>query len=301
MSSRQDSAPIVIALKRVLAIVEERSVGTMRRETSYIIFDFDVNQSDLKAEHQGRLDELITFLEDHPGAQIVSIVGRASQTGPEPNNENLAFDRAETARAYLAASGISTSRIGPTLASGSRLPIVDSAGREEAINRSVEIICAWEVELEQVPTLTSSKMSTQWNISLGVTFGAGAVIFAGQVQLGRLTNKSTGESRHVQAFIAGPELAKSVGPVFAASVGTSAFEEGDFETARPVDFDYFDGQPIVLLSIGGAFTVGGSATKVYFPRGTENDPSTRFANIDIGFTLGLGGAFLFGFLNVDDR
>ena len=277
----------------------------LERETGYIIHDFDVGQASLKPEHKAKLDELLAFLDEHPDAQIVTITGRASQTGPERNNEQLSFNRAETTRVYLLASGILPSRIGPTIGRGSRLPIVDAAGSEEPMNRSVEIICDWKLELKQVPSISSSRMSTRWNIDFGATFGVGAAIVAGQVQIGRLTKRTSGESRPVQAFLLGPELGKSLGPVVAASVTVPGFEEGDFETPGPVDFDYFDGQPIALFPVGGALVVGGSATKVVFPRGGPHggidDPSTRFANIDIGFTIGLGGAALFGILNVNDE
>lgn len=299
MSSRQDFTPLATALHRLLAIIEERPLGTLERETSYIIYNFDVNQAALKPEHETQLDQLVEFLDDHSDAQIISIIGRASQTGPELNNEQLSFNRAETVRAYLAAKGVSSNRMGPSVASGSQLPIFDAAGSEEAINRSVQIICDWTIQLAQPPSISSSRLSTRWKIDLGVTFGFGAAIVAGQVQFGQLTNRTSGESRSVEAFLLGPELAKSLGPVASASVGVSGFEEGEFETARPVDFDYFDGQPVALLAIGGSFVVGGSATKIVFPRGGD-DPSTRFANFDIGFTFGLGGAALFGILNVHD-
>lgn len=273
----------------------------LERETAYIIHDFDVDQATLKPVHTAKLDDLIAFLEEHPDAQIVTITGRASQTGPERNNERLSFNRAETTRAYLVASGILPSRIGPTIGRGSRLPIVDATGSEEAMNRSVEIICDWKLELEQVPSISSSRMSTRWNIDLGATFGFGAASFVGQVQIGRLTKKTSGESRTVEAFLLGPELGKSLGPVFAASVTVPGFEEGNFETPGPVDFDYFDGQLIALFPVGGTFAVGGSATKIVFPRGRSDDATTLFASIDIGFTFGLGGAALLGILNVNDE
>ena len=51
------------------------------------------------------------------------------------------------------------------------------------MNRSVEIICDWKLELKQVPSISSSRMSTRWNIDFGATFGFGAAIVAGQVQI----------------------------------------------------------------------------------------------------------------------
>lgn len=302
MASQQDTQPISDALKRLLARFEERRIDVLRRETSYLVYDFDVNSSELTSFHKTLLDDFIAFLDLHRRSQIVSIIGRASQTGPEPNNQDLSQRRAEAVKAYLVAADTPPDIIGPIVASGSTLPVVNAAGREQAMNRSVEIICDWQIELQDVPpTVDSSRLSTRWNLNLGATIGGGAVFVVGQIQLGTLTNKATGESRAVQAFLLGPELAKSVGPTVAVSASVPPHDTGDFETPFAVDFNYFDGFPIIVVSAGGAAGGGLSATRLWFRHGGSNDPSVVFTNLDAGLTVGLGGAALFGVMNVVDH
>lgn len=102
---------------------------------------FDTGRADIKSNFRPILDRFATTLNENPAA-TVSIIGHTDSTGSDAINQPLSVDRASNARDYLAARGVSPTRI-VVEGKGSREPIAsnnDDSGRSR--NRRVEIFVA---------------------------------------------------------------------------------------------------------------------------------------------------------------
>lgn len=292
---------LVEGLERLLVALRHQRVDALRWESVMLLYGFDVDRSELADVHREQLDELIDMFSSHPHTTAVDlIVGRASQTGAEANNQALAFARAETVRAHLVDGGVAAGP-GLVVSRGSAMPYVHAPGREEELNRSVEVFFQWQTPVVEPDTISAGGGETGlWNISFDRAIGAGGGV-GGQVLEGKLTKRARGESRTVQAFLGGAKA--GIGWSLASgSEPVDAFDNGDFETPHAVDWDWFDGQPIAMVEIGAAAVVGGlSGATLYFPRGVIPVVRTRTASIPSGLVLEVGVSAMVGLLNVHDR
>jgi outer membrane protein OmpA-like peptidoglycan-associated protein len=301
MSSQQPPDFVIESLKDLKQSFAGLPVERQRVRTSSYVIGFGVDSSALLVEHTDALAPFITTLRDYPDSAVVSVVGRASQTGPEASNRQLARDRADRVRAYLIASGVPEERVGPVVFHGSDEPLVDLPGREDEMNRSVELVIEW-VDLDFESGFTPGG-TTEWQLDLTVTFGGARADIGGQVQIGTLTNRDTGASKTVTAIILGLDMGASLFVTAAADVGLPFGNGGVFsmpDPPGPVDFDWFDGRFIVLASIGASAIVGGvdfAALRFYNADGPW--PEASFADYPIGVTLGVGGVAMIGYFNVD--
>lgn len=99
---------------------------------------FDINSSAIKPNMRSVLDPFANSLRDDPNARL-TIIGHTDSTGSDAINNPLSIDRAQSVRDYLAARGVSPTRV-EVAGRGSREPVADNsseAGR--ARNRRVEI------------------------------------------------------------------------------------------------------------------------------------------------------------------
>jgi outer membrane protein OmpA-like peptidoglycan-associated protein len=99
---------------------------------------FDTGSAMIKPQMRSVLDPFAASLKDDPNARL-TIVGHTDSTGSEAVNNPLSVERAQSVRDYLAARGVSPTRI-QTAGHGEREPVADNstdAGR--ARNRRVEI------------------------------------------------------------------------------------------------------------------------------------------------------------------
>ncbi|MFT5642961.1 MAG: outer membrane protein OmpA-like peptidoglycan-associated protein [Janthinobacterium sp.] len=99
---------------------------------------FDTNRAEIKPNLRPVLDRFATTLNQNQ-TTTVSIIGHTDNTGSDAINQPLSVERAANTRDYLAARGVSPTRI-VIEGMGSRQPVAsnnDSAGR--ARNRRVEI------------------------------------------------------------------------------------------------------------------------------------------------------------------
>ena len=102
---------------------------------------FDVGRAAIKPNFAPVLTHFATSLNQNP-ITSVTIVGHTDSTGSDAINNPLSFDRANSARDYLAARGVAAQRIA-TDGRGAREPIADNStqqGRDK--NRRVEIYVA---------------------------------------------------------------------------------------------------------------------------------------------------------------
>ena len=99
---------------------------------------FDTNSATIKPPMRAVLDPFVNSLRDDPNARL-TIVGHTDSTGSDAVNNPLSVERAQSVRDYLAARGVSPTRIA-TMGRGEHEPVADNtteAGR--ARNRRVEI------------------------------------------------------------------------------------------------------------------------------------------------------------------
>jgi outer membrane protein OmpA-like peptidoglycan-associated protein len=99
---------------------------------------FDTGSAAIKPQLREVLDPFAASLHNDPTAQI-TVIGHTDSTGSDAINNPLSLDRAQSVRDYLAARGVSATRI-QTLGRGDREPVASNnteAGR--AMNRRVEI------------------------------------------------------------------------------------------------------------------------------------------------------------------
>lgn len=110
---------------------------------------FDTGRSAVKPELRSVLDSFATGLAGDPTLRV-RIVGHTDSTGSDAINNPLSVDRAQSVRDYLAARGVSASRI-ETAGRGANEPIADnSSAAGRAQNRRVEIFLR-EPEQAAVP------------------------------------------------------------------------------------------------------------------------------------------------------
>ena len=99
---------------------------------------FDTGSAAIKPELRTVLDSFARSLTDDRASRL-TVVGHTDSTGSDATNNRLSVDRAQSVRDYLAARGVSPTRI-ETTGRGEVQPIADNstdAGR--ARNRRVEI------------------------------------------------------------------------------------------------------------------------------------------------------------------
>lgn len=102
---------------------------------------FDVGRSAIRPNFAGVLNQFAATLNSNPST-LITIVGHTDSTGSDAINNPLSIDRANSARDYLIARGVSVARFS-TQGMGSRQPVAsNSTAAGRAQNRRVEIYVA---------------------------------------------------------------------------------------------------------------------------------------------------------------
>ncbi len=102
---------------------------------------FDIGRADIKNNLRPILDQFAQGLNNQPNTEI-AIVGHTDITGSDAINDPLSFDRAASARDYLASRGVDSRRIRID-GGGSRDPVAsNSSDAGRAANRRIEIFLA---------------------------------------------------------------------------------------------------------------------------------------------------------------
>jgi outer membrane protein OmpA-like peptidoglycan-associated protein len=118
------------------AVVERVGEGIQVTFASGLLFDFD--SDDVRPEARTNLRNLAASLDKYPGSELL-IVGHTDSVGTDAYNLGLSDRRAEAAATYLAAQGVSRSRI-DARGLGETEPVTPNdseAGRSR--NRRVEV------------------------------------------------------------------------------------------------------------------------------------------------------------------
>jgi len=99
---------------------------------------FDTGSATIKPQMRAVLDPFAASVKDDPNARL-SIVGHTDSTGSEAVNNPLSVERAQSVRDYLAAKGVSPTKV-QTAGHGEREPVADNSTSDgRARNRRVEI------------------------------------------------------------------------------------------------------------------------------------------------------------------
>ncbi|MEZ0223401.1 MAG: OmpA family protein [Alphaproteobacteria bacterium] len=102
---------------------------------------FDTNRADIKPNFRPILDKFAAGLVSNPAA-TVQIIGHTDSTGSDAINNPLSVNRAASARDYIVARGVASSRVAID-GRGSREPLVaNDTASNRAQNRRVEIFVA---------------------------------------------------------------------------------------------------------------------------------------------------------------
>lgn len=102
---------------------------------------FDTNRADIKPNFRPILDKFAAGLVSNPAA-TVQIIGHTDSTGSDAINNPLSVNRAASARDYIVARGVASSRVAID-GRGSREPLVaNDTAENRAKNRRVEIFVA---------------------------------------------------------------------------------------------------------------------------------------------------------------
>jgi outer membrane protein OmpA-like peptidoglycan-associated protein len=118
------------------AVVERVGEGIQVTFASGLLFDFD--SDDVRAEAASNLRNLAASLDKYPGSELL-IVGHTDNVGTDSYNLGLSERRADAAATFLAAQGVSRSRIA-SRGLGETEPVEPNdseAGRSK--NRRVEV------------------------------------------------------------------------------------------------------------------------------------------------------------------
>lgn len=127
------------------ATVTRAGEGILVKFDSGILFDTD--KADLKSAAQANLQNLAVSLQNNPQTNI-SIIGHTDSTGTAPHNMDLSIRRAASVKSYIAAAGVSGSRLS-TVGKGETEPIASNATADgRAQNRRVEIVIVANEQLK---------------------------------------------------------------------------------------------------------------------------------------------------------
>ncbi len=262
-----------------------------------LLANFDVYGTDLKPKHVEILDRIVaeangSNVED---LRIERILGRASQTGGEPVNQELSLLRAEAAANHLAPIA---DRIGePPRGLGSSDPIEDRIGREEPLNRSVELECYMRVAANLLPEQTPPAPAAHpndWEIRLVASASAGEEVGVMTAD-GEIRRPDDPDTRWRFKYVG---YGLVIGLTLPGADPQAAWTA--FKVPYAATIDDFDGAlcRLTVLSYGTAgVTEGAAAAFISFPMLDANSIWVGGSSVDIGAS---GGTSV-GVCNVLDR
>ena len=229
---------------------------------SFVIANFDVNKVELKKEHKDAIDKLTDILNSSSSAQCV-LIGRASQTGPELNNQKLSINRAGTIAKHLKNEGVSAAKLTDSVGVASKIPIKNAPDVEEAINRSVEVLFAYPAPNPKPPKLPdpkpseNPKASRKWGVKfwLDITGSTPVVGPALSEIVGTLKNLKTGETKSIRIPSHGGGVGLSFIPFNISPFGKFT----EFETKHAILIDDFKKQPVYIQAKGYDYFFGGKS------------------------------------------
>lgn len=257
----QSSPPVPIGI--AMPSKKYPSSETISGSYNVLFANFAVNSTALTKEHEAGLKHLVAMLKSAKGSKVITIEGRASQTGPETNNIDLSFGRGKAVREYLVKAGADS--IGPVAGYGSRDPLKGGKGKEIDVNRSAlaRIKLATTQKPKRKPRAVSKpkpKGSNYWAIKLSLTGSGGHAGIGGAFAIGKLKNQISGIVHQV-SFQGGGIGVGLQTPGADPGWGDWSY----FKTDSQYTFEDFDGTLARLTMAGAGFLVGYAAVILSLP------------------------------------
>ena len=141
---------------------------TLWAEATVLLYNFDVDGTDLKKEHLDFLHEqVLFFLDDGPDAGV-RVAGQASLTGESGHNEELSMKRAKAVMNYLTTQKIAASKFQPNepIALGDN---PSGPAKEDKRDRSVTLHLKFSVTIEDLYLFSDDwSHSLDWDDIIGM-------------------------------------------------------------------------------------------------------------------------------------
>ncbi len=130
--------PKLVIIPPIIAL-QESAPEKEEKEFSRVLFYFDFDKTNLKAEFEAQLEQIIEDMNQFPG-QKYQIAGYTDSRGSDQYNDKLSLKRAKTVQDMLIKRGISKDML-VVKAYGKQNPAIENAQTEDehAQNRRVEI------------------------------------------------------------------------------------------------------------------------------------------------------------------
>ena len=264
--------------------------GVEKTASGFLLFNFGVNKTFIKPEHQKVLADLVARLRlDDPSAEttIIKVAGFTDGVDVEPKNSPLRADRADAVQIFLGSRGALEENVGAAISTpaGTFLaPNTTRAGRSR--NRAV-LLELGSVLIDPVPDpvkpveTKSKRWALQSNLSLSAPAKPGVSVSSLNFILHDLQNNQ-------KFLLQFSGFGAGLGIGFPASVAFPSPTE--FETTVPRDASEFNG--------GGAIRSGSAGLVIGFSIGeAQLHVSTKPPQIDIGgfqFSFGVEASFVGG-------
>jgi|GEM_PF-2758836 len=264
--------------------------GVEKTASGFLLFNFGVNKTFIKPEHQKVLADLVTrFRLDDPSADttIIKVSGFTDGVDVEPKNSPLRADRADAVQIFLGSRGALEENVGAAISTpaGTFLaPNTTRAGRSR--NRAV-LLELGSLVIDPVPDpvkpveTKSKRWALQSNLSVSAPAKPGVAVSSLNFILHDLQNNQ-------KFLLQFSGFGAGLGIGFPASVALPSPTE--FETTVPRDASEFNG--------GGAIRSGSVGLVIGFSIGeAQLHVSTKPPQIDIGgfqFSFGVEASFVGG-------
>jgi outer membrane protein OmpA-like peptidoglycan-associated protein len=231
---------------------------------------FKTNKATLNDQGQRAVNQLVSFLNDHPDRRAV-ITGHTDSTGSAKTNARLSAERASVVQQAVLAAGIDPARV-ETAAVGPSVPIANNRtiwGREENRRTEVALISTMpqEVGLSLAPDVPVTSEPTTLaftggsvGLGFGYTWGEGALNFNGKAYPIKLSGVGIGD------------------------VGASAIDA----TAKVTNLKFVDDieGTYTVMKAGLTIGVGGSATAMRNEHGVMLELLSSQAGLEFQFAPG---------------
>ena len=264
--------------------------GVEKTASGFLLFNFGVNKTFIKPEHQKVLADLVTRLRlDDPSAEttIIKVSGFTDGVDVEPKNSPLRADRADAVQLFLTTRGALEENVGAAISTPAGTFLAPNTTRDGRSRNRAVLIELGTLLIDPVPDpvqpveAKSDRWALQSNLSLSAPAKPGVSVSSLNFILHDLKNNK-------KFLLQFSGFGAGLGVGFPASVAFPSPTE--FKTTVPRDASEFNG--------GGAIRSGSAGLVIGFSIGeAQLHVSTVPPQIDIGgfqFSFGVEGSFVGG-------
>ncbi|MDQ2736710.1 MAG: OmpA family protein [Pseudomonadota bacterium] len=264
--------------------------GVEKTAGGFLLFNFGVNKTFIKPEHQKVLVDLIARLHlDDPNTEtsVIKVSGFTDGVDVEPKNSPLRADRADAVQIFLLGKGADEANVGTAISTPAGTFLAPNTTREGRSRNRAVLVELGSVHVDPIPdpvkpkSTKTTKWALQSNLAASPPVKPGVSITTANFILHDRENKK----KFLLEFTG---FGGGFGVGFFASVSLPSPTE--FETTVPRDVDEFNGGGAIRsasVGLGLGFSIGEAQLHV----------STVPPQIDIGgfqFSFGADASFVGG-------